>query len=117
MARRTNLKYTETMRAYIWDRYQADDSVWSIARSFDRPSSSIHRQLSLTGGIRPPDRKRSVNSISVAEPEDISRGLVAGLSIRSIASRLGRAPSTITREWRVEMLPIRFPQLSNHNYL
>ena len=108
MARRTNLKYTEAMKAYIWDRYQADDSVWSIARSFDLPSSSIHRQLSLTGGIRPPDRKRSVNSISVAEPEDISRGLVAGLSIRSIASRLGRAPSTITREWRVEMLPISF---------
>ena len=108
MARRTNLKYTEAMKAYIWDRYQADDSVWSIARSSDRPSSSIHRQLSLTGGIRPPDRKRSVNSISVAEPEDISRGLVAGLSIRSIASRLGRAPSTITREWRVEMLPISF---------
>ena len=98
MARRTNLKYTKEMRSYIWDRYQAGDSVWSIARSFDRPSSSIHRQLSLTGGIRPPDRKRSANSISMAEREDISRGLVAGLSIRSIASGLGRAPSTISRE-------------------
>jgi transposase, IS30 family len=77
MARRTNLKYTNEMRSYIWDRYQAGDSVWSIARSFDRPSSSIHRQFSLTGGIRPPERKRSENSISVAEREDISRGLVA----------------------------------------
>jgi transposase, IS30 family len=98
MARRTNLKYTNEMRSYIWDRYQAGDSVWSIARSFDRPSSSIHRQLSLTGGIRPPVRKRSENSISMAEREDISRGLVAGLSIRCIASGLGRAPSTISRE-------------------
>ena len=98
MARRTNLKYTKEMRSYIWDRYQAGDSVWSIARSFDRPSSSIHMQLSLTGGIRPPDRKRSANSISMAEREDISRGLVAGLSIRSTASGLGRAPSTISRE-------------------
>lgn len=97
MARRTNLKYTKEMRSYIWDRYQAGDSVWSIARSFDRPSSSIHRQLSLTGGIRPPERKRSANSISMAEREDISRGLVAGLSIRSIATDLGRAPSTISR--------------------
>ena len=98
MARRTNIKYTKEMRSYIWDRYQAGDSVWSIARSFDRPSSSIHRQLSLTGGIRPPERKRSTNSISMAEREDISRGLVCGLSIRSIASELGRAPSTISRE-------------------
>ena len=98
MARRTNIKYTKEMRSYIWDRYQAGDSVWSIARSFDRSSSSIHRQLALTGGIRPPDRKRSPNSISVAEREDISRGLVAGLSIRCIASELGRAPSTISRE-------------------
>jgi IS30 family transposase len=98
MARRTNIKYTKEMRSYIWDRYQAGDSVWSIARSFDRPSSSIHRQLSLTGGIRPPERKRSASSISMAEREDISRGLVAGLSIRSIASELGRAPSTVSRE-------------------
>lgn len=98
MARRTNIKYTKEMRSYIWDRYQAGDSVWSIARSFDRPSSSIHRQLSLTGGIRPPERKRSVSCISMAEREDISRGLVAGLSIRCIASELGRAPSTISRE-------------------
>ena len=98
MARRTNIKYTKKMRSYIWDRYQAGDSVWSIARSFDRSSSSIHRQLSLTGGIRPPERKRSANSISMAEREDISRGLVAGLSIRCIASELGRAPSTISRE-------------------
>jgi len=34
----------------------------------------------------------------MAEREDISRGLVAGLSIRCIASELGRAPSTISRE-------------------
>ena len=98
MARRTNIRYTKEMRSYIWDRYQAGDSVWSIARSFDRPSSSIHSQLSLTGGIRPPERKRSVSCISMAEREDISRGLVAGLSIRCIASELGRAPSTISRE-------------------
>lgn len=98
MARKTKLKYTAEMRSYIWDRYQAGDSVWSIARSFDRPSSSIHRQLSLTGGIRPAERTRSVSCLSMSEREDISRGLIAGLSIRSIASELKRAPSTISRE-------------------
>jgi IS30 family transposase len=98
MAHRTHLKYTDAMKSYIWDRYQQGDSVWSIARSFDRPSSSIHRQLSRTGGIRPPERTRSLRSLSLVEREEISRGLVAGLSIRTIATRLNRAASTISRE-------------------
>jgi IS30 family transposase len=34
----------------------------------------------------------------LAEREEISRGLAAGLSLRSIAAGLGRAPSTISRE-------------------
>ena len=42
MATRARLNYKEEMRAYIWDRYQLGDSIWSIARSFDRPSPSIH---------------------------------------------------------------------------
>jgi IS30 family transposase len=45
-----------------------------------------------------PPRCRSVLRLSVAEREEISRGLVAGESLRSIASRLGRAPSTVSRE-------------------
>jgi IS30 family transposase len=36
--------------------------------------------------------------LSVAEREEISRGLAAGFSVRSIAARLGRAPSTVSRE-------------------
>ena len=98
MARKSNLRYTDEMRSYIWDRYKAGDSVWAIARSFDRSSSSVHGYLSRTGGIRPPARKRSNRCLSLGEREEISRGLVAGLSIREIASDLGRAPSTVSRE-------------------
>ena len=98
MAHRTHLKYTDEMKSYIWDRYQQGDSVWSIARSFDRSSSSIHGQLARTGGIRPPERTRSLKSLSLVEREEISRGLVAGLSIRTIATQLNRAPSTVSRE-------------------
>ena len=58
MPRKTRLHYTDEMKSYIWDRYKAGDFVWSIARSFDRSSGSIHGDLSRTGGIRPPDRKR-----------------------------------------------------------
>jgi len=98
MAYRKRLKYTEEMKSYIWDRYQQGDAVKSIGRYFDRPTSSIHRQLAVTGGIRPPRRKRSTRCLSLAEREEVSRGLVVGLSIRAIASGLGRAPSTVSRQ-------------------
>jgi transposase-like protein len=94
----TRLKYTDEMKSYIWDRYQHGDAVKSIARSFDRSSSSIHQQLSRSGGIRPAARRRSSRSLSLDEREEISRGLVANLSVRTISSQLGRAASTISRE-------------------
>jgi IS30 family transposase len=98
MSRRINRTYTDEQRSKIWDRYKAGDSVKSIARSHDRTSSSIHGYLSRTGGIRPPERTRSNRCLSLSEREEVSRGIVAGLSIRIIASDLGRAPSTISRE-------------------
>jgi len=100
MAYPTRLKYTDEMRSYIWDRYQLGDSVKSIGRSFDRSSSSIHQQLARTGGIRPRERKRSPKVLSLVEREEISRGLVSGLSMRAIAIQLNRAPSTVSREVR-----------------
>jgi IS30 family transposase len=54
--------------------------------------------LSPTGGIRPPERRRSKLALTLREREEISRGLVTGLSIRTIASNLSRSPSTISRE-------------------
>lgn len=98
MPRRTKRKYTDEERSKIWDRYKVGDSVKSIARSHRRTSSSIHGYLSRTGGIRPPVRKRPDRSLSLAEREEISRGIVAGLPVRTIAKDLGRAPSTISRE-------------------
>jgi IS30 family transposase len=67
---------------------------------FDRGHSSVQRILSETGGIRPAERRRSRLALSLAEREEISRGIVAGCSIRSIAVGLGRSPSTVSRELR-----------------
>jgi len=82
----------------MWDRWQAGDSLHAIARLFDRGHSSVQRVLGETGGIRPARRYRSGRSLSLAEREEISRGVAAGLSLRSIAASLGRAPSTVSRE-------------------
>jgi len=98
MVQRTRLKYTDEVKSYIWDRYQQGDALKAIGRSCNRTSSSIHGLLSRTGGIRPRERKRASRALSLAEREEISRGLVSGLSIRAIAVQLDRAPSTVSRE-------------------
>ncbi len=98
MTYRSRIKYNSEQKKEIWDRWRRGDSLWEIGRFFDRPSSSIYGQLSPTGGIRPSERKRSRRVLTLAEREEISRGIVADLSIRSIASELGRSPSTISRE-------------------
>jgi len=82
----------------MWDRWEKGESLYQIAQLFDRGNSSIHRILALTGGIRPAQRRRSRLALSLVEREEISRSVVAGHSIRAIASQLGRAPSTISRE-------------------
>ena len=98
MAYRTRIKYTAAQKADIWDRWQRGETLTSIGRLFDRPSSSIFNMLSPTGGIRPPPRQRSRLALTAAEREEISRGLARRLSLRTIAAQLGRSPSTISRE-------------------
>ena len=98
MKRRPRIYYTETDKALIWDRWQKGESQGSIARLFDRHHSSVGGILAKTGGIRPPERKRSRLALTLAERETISRGLAQKLSIRTIATQLCRAPSTVSRE-------------------
>ena len=98
MKYRTRIFYTEADKALMWDRWQKGDSLHAIARLFDRSHGSIAGILSRTGGIRPPKRTRSKRALSLAEREKISRGVVTGRSLRSIAASLGRVPSTVSRE-------------------
>ena len=98
MKYRTRTFYTPKQKAEMWDRWQKGESLNAIGRVFDRHSSSIFGVLSPSGGIRPPERKRSRLALSLQEREEISRGLVAHLSLHTIACQLGRAPSTISRE-------------------
>jgi IS30 family transposase len=98
MKQRPRIYYTESEKALMWERWQKGESLQQIAQLFDRNHSSIQRILAETGGIRPTQRCRSRLALSLAEREEISRAVVADQSIRSIATSLGRAPSTISRE-------------------
>jgi IS30 family transposase len=98
MKQRKRIYYSAAQRAEIWERWRRGESMSSIGRRFDRESSSVFSVLSPSGGICPPERRRAARALSLAEREEVSRGLVAGRSLRSIAAQLGRAPSTISRE-------------------
>ena len=98
MKQRPRIQYTESQKALMWKRWQKGESLQQIAQLFDRNHSSIQRILAETGGIRPTQRSRSRLALTLVEREEISRAVVAGHSIRSMATSLGRAPSTISRE-------------------
>ena len=98
MKQRPRIYYTESQKALMWERWRKGESLQHIAELFDRNHSSIQRILAETGGIRPKQRSRSGLALTLAEREEISRAVVAGHSIRSIATLLGRAPSTVSRE-------------------
>ena len=50
------------------------------------------------GGIPPAARRRSRLALTLAEREDISRGIASDSPLREIARRLDRAASTVSRE-------------------
>ena len=98
MVNKTRIKLTSEQKSEIWDRWQRGESLKSIGRLFDRPSSSIFQRLARSGGIRPSPRQRSRLALTLSEREEISRGLASHCSLRFIAVQLGRSPSTISRE-------------------
>ncbi len=91
---------TAAQKTELWDRYQRGESLSAIGRVLGKPSSSIYGQLAPHGGIRPAPRCRSRLALRLSEREDISRGIVAQQSIRSMARLLDRSPSTVSREVR-----------------
>ena len=82
----------------VWSRWKAGQSLHEIGRAFDKPHSCIRAVLLPRGGIPPALRRRSPLALTVAEREDISRGIASGSSIREIARGLDRAASSVCRE-------------------
>ena len=98
MSRRKRRWYTAAEKSEMWDRWQRGESLNAIARAFETSHSAITKNFARFGGIRPPGRQRSRLALTLSGREEISRGIVGGLSLRTIARQLGRAPSTISRE-------------------
>lgn len=104
--------FTEAEKTEIWDRIEAGQSPAFVATAFGRYPSAIRALQMATGGVRPSPRRRRAHSLSLAEREEISRGLSAGMSLRTIAAQLDRAPSTVSREVRRNDGIVRYRALS-----
>ena len=88
MAMYHRVGFTAAQSAELWERWKKGEGLKSIGRAFGKPSSCIFSHLSVSGGIRPPSRRRSRLALTLAEREEISRGLVASRSVRSMALAL-----------------------------
>jgi IS30 family transposase len=82
----------------LWQRWKSGQSLSEIGRALGKHTGSVHGVIKANGGFVPPTRRRRPGALSTAEREEISRGLAGKESFRRIAARLGRPPSTISRE-------------------
>ena len=87
-------RFSEEDKKTIWDMREAGVPVKRIAKHLGRQNSSLRKFIADAGGRRPSARERCELRLSLAEREEISRGVAAGESCRQIADRLGRAAST-----------------------
>ena len=93
---RSNIRAVEALA--IRQRVASGEQIAAVAIAFDRSYRSVQRVLSRSGGLTPRCGVRSARRLSTADREEISRGLLVGRSLRSIAGGLGRSPSTVSRE-------------------
>ncbi len=97
---RRRIPFSDAERAIVWQRWSEGALYPDIGRELGRSAPAVTYLIVRHGGIAPGNRQRAARALSLAEREEISRGLVSGDSLRSIARRLGRAPSSISREIR-----------------
>src|SRR5271168_1386774 len=98
MAQGKRNRLSTEQRIDMWRRWKAGESLHEIGRAFGKDHGSIQFLLKQRGGIVPAARRRSLRTLTLAEREDISRGIASGLSIREIAKGLQRAAATVSRE-------------------
>ena len=90
-------RFLESEKAELWDRFEAGESLRAISRALGRAPSSVRTHVVAAGWRRPvPAADWCPMRLSFGEREEISRGIARGVSLRCIARRLGRAPSTVS---------------------
>lgn len=96
--RKIRVPFSQAERAVVWQRWSEGALYPDIGKELGRSAPAVAYVIMRHGGIAPSNRHRAARALSLAEREEISRGLITQDSLRSIARRLGRAPSSISRE-------------------
>lgn len=91
-------RLTSSQKTELWHRWRQGERASEIARTFTISEASVRFAINRTGGFSPPQRRRAKHCLTLAEREEISRGLARDWSLREIGRQLGRTPSTISRE-------------------
>jgi IS30 family transposase len=91
-------RFSESEKTLVWDRRSQGVGMRTVARELGRAPASVRTMVESHGGVRPRSRIRSPLHLRLEEREEISRGVASGESLRSIARRLGRSASTVSRE-------------------
>ena len=89
---------TSSQRLEVRRRVGIGESNAEIAQAVGCSRSTVSYVVKKSGGVKARPRPRAKLRLSLPEREEISRGLVAGESYRTIAVHLGRSSSTISRE-------------------
>ena len=89
MAKRRRRMFTAAESAEVWDRWQRGEGLKSDRPGVGPDVTAIFAHLKPHGGIRPVPRRRSRRVLSMDEREEISRGVAAGVSLRSLREGLG----------------------------
>lgn len=97
-----------SQKAELWERWKSGQSLSDIGRALGKHAGSIHGVVSANGGCVPAIRRRAPRSLTLAEREEISRGIASNTPIRQIAAAIGRAPSTVSREISRHGGPIKY---------
>ena len=93
------VRFSAAEQDEVWDRYEAGEYMRPIARAIGRSQGAVRDLIARSGGVRPLAQTQwSDARLALADREEISRGIAGGKSARQIAARLGRAPSTVSRE-------------------
>ena len=91
-------RLSDEHRDEIDRRIAAGETQEEVAAVVGCDPRTVIRWITRTGGVRRYERRRSSRFLSLPEREEIALGVAGGESAASIAKRLGRAVSTVTRE-------------------
>ena len=98
MGKRLVYRLSFEQQAQLWALWREGRTLRAIGKVLGVPSGTVHRMVAATGGMAPPARRRAARALTLAEREEISRGLAREASLREIAAGLDRPVCTVSRE-------------------